>query len=120
MICTVLEIVLKCNIFEFNGDIYKQIQGTAMGTKMAPSYANIFMDDIEQSFLSTQPTRPHLWLRYIDGILCIWPNSNRDELVGFLYRSLKLLPPYVISSHGPSLMPKSISWMSPSTKAPVS
>ena len=55
-----------------------------MGTKMAPSYANIFMDDIEQAFLSTQPTRPLLWLRYIDDILCIWPNNNRDELTGFL------------------------------------
>ena len=79
-----LEIVLKCNVFEFNGTAYKQIQGTAMGTKMAPSYANIFMDDVEQEFLSRQPTRPHLWLRYIDDILCIWPSSNREELMGFL------------------------------------
>jgi len=34
-----LTLVLKYNIFEFNGDHYLQVQGT----KMAPSYANIFM-----------------------------------------------------------------------------
>jgi len=38
-----LTLVLKCNIFEFNGDHYLQVQGTTMGTKMALSYANIFM-----------------------------------------------------------------------------
>ena len=38
-----LELILKYNIFEFNSDLYLQLIGTAMGTKPAPSYANIFM-----------------------------------------------------------------------------
>jgi len=38
-----LTLVLKCKFFEFNGDHYLQVQGTAMGTKMASLYANIFM-----------------------------------------------------------------------------
>ena len=42
-ILTLLEHVLKCNNFQFNGDFYLQINGTAMGTKLAPSYANIFI-----------------------------------------------------------------------------
>jgi hypothetical protein len=40
--------VLKKN-FTFNGDHYIQINGTAMGTKMAPSYANIFMGKLEKT-----------------------------------------------------------------------
>jgi hypothetical protein len=32
--------------FTFDGNHYLQINGTAMGTKMAPSYANIFMGDL--------------------------------------------------------------------------
>ena len=36
--------VLKNNLFEFNEKFYKQISGTAIGTKVAPSYACIFMD----------------------------------------------------------------------------
>ena len=49
-----LEIVLKNNIFEFNGKAYKQIQGTAMGSKASPSYANLFMGKVEETFLSNK------------------------------------------------------------------
>jgi hypothetical protein len=45
--------VLKKNNFTFNGDHYLQINGTAMGTKMAPSYANIFMGKIEKQLLES-------------------------------------------------------------------
>ena len=37
------ECVLKNNIFEHNEDSYKQLRGTAIGTKMAPPYAVLFM-----------------------------------------------------------------------------
>jgi hypothetical protein len=43
-----LTLVLKNNNFTFDGNHYLQINGTAMGTKMAPSYANIFMEDLEE------------------------------------------------------------------------
>ena len=39
--------VLENNYFEFNGDVKKQISGTAIGTKFAPPYACTFMDDLE-------------------------------------------------------------------------
>ena len=35
-----LTLVLKHNNFTFNEEHFVQINGTAMGTKMAPSYAN--------------------------------------------------------------------------------
>ena len=38
-----LEKVLKCNNFDFNGRLFLQFGGTAMGTRVAPSYANTFM-----------------------------------------------------------------------------
>jgi hypothetical protein len=41
--------VLKKNNFTFNGDHYLQINGTAMGTKMAPSYANTFMGNLKNN-----------------------------------------------------------------------
>ena len=79
------EIVLKCNVFSFDGQMYEQIQGTAMGTKMAPSYANLFMDRFERAFLAQEPIQPLVWKRYIDGILCIWVGT-RSELESFLDR----------------------------------
>ena len=35
-------------VMVLNGDHYLQINGTAMGTKMAPSYANTFMGIFEK------------------------------------------------------------------------
>ena len=77
------DIVLRCNVFSFDGQVYQQIQGTAMGTRMAPSYANLFMDRFERAFLAQVPILPLVWKRYIDDILCIWPGT-RSELDGFL------------------------------------
>ena len=46
------ECVLKNSIFEHNLSFYKQLRGTAIGTKMAPSYAIIFISDLEERFFS--------------------------------------------------------------------
>ena len=40
---------------------YLQICGTAMGTKMAVAFANIFMADIETNILSRSVTKPTIW-----------------------------------------------------------
>ena len=37
------ELVLTLNCFSFAGSYYKHINGVAMGTKMGPSYANLFV-----------------------------------------------------------------------------
>ena len=52
------EFVLQNNYFEFNGEIEDQISGTAIGTKFAPPYACIFMDQIETQFLKTEQCKP--------------------------------------------------------------
>ena len=49
-----LDIVLKQNYFQFADKMYHQVQGTAMGTKMAPSYANIFMAELEEQLYTSQ------------------------------------------------------------------
>ena len=38
------ELVLKKNVFEFNSECFLQTSGTAIGTKMAPAYANIHVN----------------------------------------------------------------------------
>ena len=73
-----LKIVLIQNYFEFAGHMYHQIQGTAMGTKMAPAYANLFMAELEEKLLSYLPIDPLLWKRYIDDILFILPGTPAD------------------------------------------
>nr|KAG5702109.1 hypothetical protein BaRGS_010375 [Batillaria attramentaria] len=62
-----LKLVLTLNTFEFNGEIFSQISGVAMGTKMGPSYACLFMGYLEYRMQSlyTGPV-PELYKRYID------------------------------------------------------
>ena len=45
---TLAKLVLTSNYFTFNRKMYLQKQGTAMGTRMAPNYAIIFMHSVKQ------------------------------------------------------------------------
>jgi hypothetical protein len=78
-----LDLVLRCNNFQFNGTNYLQVGGTAMGTRVAPSLANAFMDSFEHKFVYSYPTQPHTWIRYIDDIFCIWTRGE-DTLDSFI------------------------------------
>ncbi|MDF8238698.1 hypothetical protein P4715_15085, partial [Listeria monocytogenes] len=63
LVAELCDFVLTHNYFTFGDNVYLQISGTAMGTRMAPQYANIFMADLEQRFLSSRPLKPLLYLR---------------------------------------------------------
>ena len=74
-IIDLLELSLKCNDFEFNNKFYLQVQGTSMGKKFAPHYADIYMADFETNALANYPIKPHTYLRYLDDIFIIWPHT---------------------------------------------
>ena len=46
-IVDLVDLVFKTNNFEFDVKHYLQKRGTAIGTRMASSYANVFMHDLE-------------------------------------------------------------------------
>ena len=54
-----------------------------MGTKLAPSYANLFMTKFEEKYVYTYPLQPKLWKRFIDDIFMIWPHGM-DSLLEFI------------------------------------
>ena len=56
-----MELILTLNYFSFNKQ-YLQLHGTAMGTRMAPSYASIFMADLER-LLDQTVTAPHVFVQ---------------------------------------------------------
>ena len=76
IVTTLLTLILTLNNFIFNGLYFLQKMGCPMGTKCAPSYANIFMGDFEEKniypFINQYST---LYLRYIDDIFMIWKNT---------------------------------------------
>lgn len=81
------ELVLTTNTFSANGEYYQQVKGVAMGTKMGPSYANLFMGWLEQQMDRTyHNTLPDLYMRYIDDIFGIttMPRAQLDEWMNHL------------------------------------
>ena len=76
------ELVLTLNCFSFSNNHYQQINGVAMGTKMGPSYANLFVGYIENN--QYNGPQPKVYRRYIDD--CVGATSStREELEQFIY-----------------------------------
>lgn len=72
MLIKLLEYVLTCNEFTFNEDFFLQLYGTAIGTKVAPSYANLVVSIFETLYVYTYHLQPLCYYRFIDDIFGIW------------------------------------------------
>ena len=79
-VVNVADHVLSNNVFNFENTFYQQIHGTAMGTPMAPSVANLFMASLEEDMLqnSPVPVNKDLYKRFIDDIFLLWTGSDED------------------------------------------
>ena len=49
-----------------------------MGTKMAPFYANIFMEDLEERILLSSLKQPLSWFRFIDDVDMKWIHGDKS------------------------------------------
>ena len=83
-ILRILNLVLKCNSFRFNENYYVQINGTAMGTRVAPTYAVIFMNAFEEDHIF-HISNIWKWYRFIDDIWGIFKGTKFELLKFFEY-----------------------------------
>ena len=63
----------KDQLFLFNGQLYEQTDGVAMGSPLGPLLANVFMCSIEET-LERDGKMPAYYRRYVDDTLTIVPN----------------------------------------------
>ena len=73
-----LEITLKNNDFEINGQWYKQTCGMAMGKKQAPGLANLYLLHFDQKAMHEFRIKPILFFRFLDDIFFIWPGTKEE------------------------------------------
>ena len=81
------ELVLTLNSFQFNDQFFEQISGVAMGTKMGPSYACIFMGYLEHLVWTTYDgPLPSVYHRYIDDCIGItdMPEADLSRFINFI------------------------------------
>ena len=72
-------LILKNNTFQFNGKHYQQVNGTAMGTKVAPVYATLTLGYLEEKlFMNVNQIIKKNYYRYLDDILIIWSPKFGD------------------------------------------
>ena len=69
-----------------SSSIENTTHGAAMGTKMAVTFANIFMAKVETEIL-----KPLIWKQYIDDIFSLW-TSNRKVIMQFIEQANKHHP----------------------------
>ncbi|XP_062587971.1 uncharacterized protein LOC134249655 [Saccostrea cucullata] len=82
-----IKIVLENNHFVFDGRNFLQIKGTAMGTKVAPTYATLVLGFLEEKLFNEterrfgNPFAQYIrfnWKRYLDDCFIFWTRSTED------------------------------------------
>jgi hypothetical protein len=70
-----LEITLRGNDFQFNGQWFLQIMGTAMGKRYAPGLANLFLLEFDEKAQTGFRIKPQHYGRFLDDILFVWMDT---------------------------------------------
>lgn len=81
-----LSIILDNNYFQFGNTTFRQIKGTAMGTNMAPAYANLFMVAHELKWRKS-PLFPKTYFRYLDDIFYIIEPEHHEGFAALISNS---------------------------------
>ena len=76
-----LKLATKHQLFQFNGKLYEQVDGVAMGSPLGPLMANVFMCSLEEK-LSKSNKLPSVYNRFVDDTLTT--QSNLDSATSFL------------------------------------
>ena len=73
-ITQLLKMCLDATYLTFHDTHYQQTFGTAMGSPVSVTVANLVMEEIESKALSTFTPAPHFWKRYVDDTCTAIPS----------------------------------------------
>jgi hypothetical protein len=84
-----LGLAVKNCSFLFNGVLFQQIDGVAMGSPLGPLFANIFLSFHESNWLNNCPVKfkPLLYRRYVDDCFLIFKSTDHiPQFLSYLNR----------------------------------
>ena len=70
---------LDATYLSYRGGWYRQTFGTAMGSPVSVTVANLVMEDIEERALATCSLHPPFWKRYVDDTLTALPRGQIEQ-----------------------------------------
>ena len=65
--------------FLYKDKLYRQIDGVSMGSPLGPTLANLFLANLERSWLST-PNAPVYYFRYVDDVFAVFKTQSDTSL----------------------------------------
>ncbi|XP_044745148.1 uncharacterized protein LOC123307011 [Coccinella septempunctata] len=78
-----IEFYFDSSYFSFGGNIYLQLDGSAMGNPLSPILAEIAMDELVSSVLANLPfVLPFFWL-YVDDSITAVPEEEFDTILDY-------------------------------------
>ena len=81
-----MRLVLTMNTFVWDRKLLKQIMGTAIGTRAAPTFCGLFMGELEERMLQmwedlNPDCLPGQWWRFLDDCQFWWSGTPGDLLI---------------------------------------
>lgn len=76
--------LVDCNYFMYDGQIYRQIFGTAMGNPLSPIVAGLVLDDLLEEKLKLLPFKSIFFKKYVDDCITVIPPNEIDNVLNIL------------------------------------
>jgi len=92
-----IDFIMDNNFLTYNGQMFHQLNGLAMGTACAPVVANLYAGWYEHKSRVCYQDGVLLYVRYIDDILCLFQGTE-EQAKNFM-SSVKIGPLNIVWSH---------------------
>ena len=79
-----LMLCLRTTYFLYDGVIYVQVEGAAMGSPVSPIVANLFMEWFEENAIQTFMYEITLWKRYVDDTIVALDDALLDDFTAHI------------------------------------
>ena len=78
-VISLLKFCLGATYLAYRGEVYQQVYGTAMGSPVSVTVANLVMEDVEQRALNTCASPPAFWKCYVDDTFTVLPKGQVQQ-----------------------------------------